>query len=1450
MTPTLNDILTPLSAMAACTQAEFTGIRSVVENMNGAMMDSAMIIHSLGTEGLKDVTKNQKDIVKAITKSSSLKPKADKSSSSGEGSAVDSIGKTLSGDISKYLKDMTSLLKAIAKDTHGKVRGKTVSPAAPTTPSAASKAPKMSGKSAPFADVADGIDNVKRVATTVKDIKLTDLLAMKIKLPMLKKMINAVSEMLRTADVSDLAKKKKDFETLTSVAEELPVFYDSVMKSSAYAVLATVLIGKNNRLAEVADYVIDALKVFSKKGAAKATDKENFERIRQSGRTVLSFMKDVAITSLLALPAMLGAAGFWLTSKLVIAGVNLFKEKDLGVKKTNTIKRTGKAVMTFMAETALAGILTPVALIGAAGFLLTGLLVSSGVKLVINVLQAGKGIKNPLRGIEKMGLAVLTFMASMVLVTVLAPVASIGATIALGLLTATTTVFSKLGNKKNTKNIRNAVINIALMSLGFVVFSGAFTLSALMVRSFIQSGEATDNITALVATVGLFGLMLGSMYVMKTIGKGMTQVAKGTLGVALMGIGLIVFGFGVKTAMSAVSGMDWGDMFKLPVLLATFGVEFAILGVPVVAGFVALGSGAAIAMGVGIVGFSLGLRLGLAAISGVDEDDRNWLMKSLGLFGAEFSLLGLASLPIALGAGALTLLSASVMTFGTSLGVFKAVGLEEEDVNVISMAIDRVPKAIKDSEIGLKVAAKAAIMPEVAIGLAAFAHGIRIAAENVRKIGDLGDFGELGKIDLENWTVTGGEGPLYSLQKVYVGLYNIFDTIGKKIVEDKIDGFLKNPARAILGSVMGGGNPIELAIRSFSNVGGVVKTTAAAFSEVLNIVGKDIGEAGEIGDKWTVSGGTGAIGAVQNIFAGLYGVFGRIGDKLYEQMQTGKEIYTGPRLFRMFQSPKSSLELAISSFSGVGTLLKNTTSAFMDAAALVKEGIGEAGTIGEDWTVAGGKGAIQAIQVIFSATFSMFDRMGEIIRGQLSESTKELDEERAKGGMAGFLAGFKSPKSNVELAIMSFGGVGEIVKGTVEGFKTATELAFDKLGVAGEFGDNWTVKEPEKPGAIYAVQKIFAALFSMFNKMGIELAKHPIETSGGFLGLMEDTTNPLAVAIGSMGGMGEIVRDSVDAFKKASEITEELMGEQPIITMVGHKLYALKGSGALLGVSQALIGPYNVLVTAGDYIKDNTDTIEETIEVMGNINKAAKKSTETINFVLEKPLDPVGMLNWLTVSSMFYSGTVSLNETLASVNSDVLKASFATFKQSKKMFDYIAEFNEKSPGGAFNELAEDFNKGVAKLTNKKGIEKVTEFVKTMTNAKRQGVWDNLRKNVVEINKSIEGLSSDLIAPLSEMVQAMRDLATHSKQSEKVLEEMKKAADALKEALSVSKGGGGENPPSFPPLSDKSDEQRKSNNREPAPKKQEVNVNVNAAAFERAVDDFSRAVRDFGSKTGS
>lgn len=227
-------------------------------------------------------------------------------------------------------------------------------------------------------------------------------------------------------------------------------------------------------------------------------------------------------------------------------------------------------------------------------------------------------------------------------------------------------IVNKAGSGDNMKQIMKGSAAVSVMGIALGVFGFGI--------GFYTKSLADAKMETMIMMPVLLGLFVLEFTI---AGKFWTDILKGTLVVSAMAVGLGVFGFGIKFYVDAIKDIGWKQVGMMAALIGIFGVEFALLGIPAVAAFVALGSAAVAAMGVGLLSFGFGVGKYATTIEKVSSWRQIGMMAALiGIFGLEFALLGPLS-PAIIGAGvAFTVMGASLIPFGHGVGEY-AMALEQ-----------------------------------------------------------------------------------------------------------------------------------------------------------------------------------------------------------------------------------------------------------------------------------------------------------------------------------------------------------------------------------------------------------------------------------------------------------------------------------------------------------------------------------------------------------------------------------------------------------------------------------------------------------------------------------------------------------------------------------------------------------------------------------------------------
>ena len=155
------------------------------------------------------------------------------------------------------------------------------------------------------------------------------------------------------------------------------------------------------------------------------------------------------------------------------------------------------------------------------------------------------------------------------------------------------------------------------------------------------------------AGMGLIGLASG----LTAMGTG--TVAKGALVLGLLGITLGIFAY----ALTFFTGIDFKQVLLGGIALAGFAIAVGVMGIPVIAGAIALGSLVLLGLSLALMVFVPALKL----FTGIDFEQVSKGVSAIVNLGLAFGVLGLAIAFIFLGAIALTLISVALVPFAGAL---------------------------------------------------------------------------------------------------------------------------------------------------------------------------------------------------------------------------------------------------------------------------------------------------------------------------------------------------------------------------------------------------------------------------------------------------------------------------------------------------------------------------------------------------------------------------------------------------------------------------------------------------------------------------------------------------------------------------------------------------------------------------------------------------------------
>jgi len=348
-----------------------------------------------------------------------------------------------------------------------------------------------------------------------------------------------------------------------------------------------------------------------------------------------------------------------------LGGVKKSKEVKHGI---HSFKEVVHALMMFsgaMIVLAATAILLPVIIIYIA--------VIAGIIMLLSLIGGKKiqrEVKEGAQTLRKISLSLLLFsltIAAMAFIFTIVPISGIlKAFLALGLITLNLILIGKLH-----KHINKGAGSLALMSLSLLLFA----VAAFIYFSAIQAFPIT---TILIAGLVLF-MMIGLALLSKLLSW--KDILITSVYFILMGVALIVFGYGLGLMMNSVKDMTWekfGMVFALLGGIILLGVLFGLLLMTGVGFLVFLLPVFLILMGIAFVIFGFGLLLVAKAMNMFTQEKvdllfslMKTLVKVFAIAGIALPLLVLGVAGIALISGGLIILSFSLLKLGQGLSVIE-----------------------------------------------------------------------------------------------------------------------------------------------------------------------------------------------------------------------------------------------------------------------------------------------------------------------------------------------------------------------------------------------------------------------------------------------------------------------------------------------------------------------------------------------------------------------------------------------------------------------------------------------------------------------------------------------------------------------------------------------------------------------------------------------------------
>ena len=459
----------------------------------------------------------------------------------------------------------------------------------------------------------------------------------------------------------------------------------SILKFAGYIALATPLL-----MIAVIGAPLLALSLFVLTTAirisTKKLDEKQLEKVQMLGdvgKSILILMGTLALASFIA-PFAIKA----LIPTMIIFGAFALLTMVLPEKRVDQIEKVGAgmlkvalgigalmlvlALTSFLVVPALKGAIMAMIVIGVIGL---GFAMLEKLGVIDNMEKAGKGLLFAAGAILGLGIALALFDIITPSLTVLLSIGLVVLTV--GLFFGLIGIFDKQ-IEGGARALLWAALSIVVLGLALLFFTKVIGAN--------MGGEDVANSFVPLLLIGLIAAAFGVAGIFKS------QIMGGATALMVGGIALIIIGVGVLMISKALGDKPFARLGAIMAAVGGLALVFGAAGIPVVAGFIALGAGAMVIAGIALITIGAGLLVMSKAYDAGKKmiepvDGKPGLVSLLDAVAAGFKMFPWTAAGILLGAGALTLAGVALITIGKGVQQFKKLGLTGKELGEIGASI-------------------------------------------------------------------------------------------------------------------------------------------------------------------------------------------------------------------------------------------------------------------------------------------------------------------------------------------------------------------------------------------------------------------------------------------------------------------------------------------------------------------------------------------------------------------------------------------------------------------------------------------------------------------------------------------------------------------------------------------------------------------------------------------
>ena len=299
-----------------------------------------------------------------------------------------------------------------------------------------------------------------------------------------------------------------------------------------------------------------------------------------------------------------------------------------------------------------------------------------------------KNIKNSAKVASKLTILVGNILATSIFLSATALIgipAILGAMVVSVLVDSLTSIAKKMS--KNNKRMTKAIG----ASISFVVFTGFMALASLALTAI-----ASNGVPALLGSLVVLGIVSVNAITFKILSKFKKDILIGSVMMAIMSVSLLLFGIALDKITKATENVTFKQIAIIASMTLLLGGAVALLGIPAVSPFIILGTITMAVMSIGLLVFGTALDKLSKATEKLKFSQILVVSGSILVLGLATSIAGLLSGPIVLGAAAIAVLSFALNPFLKSLYMISKtteklkmadIGLVASSMGILGLAV-------------------------------------------------------------------------------------------------------------------------------------------------------------------------------------------------------------------------------------------------------------------------------------------------------------------------------------------------------------------------------------------------------------------------------------------------------------------------------------------------------------------------------------------------------------------------------------------------------------------------------------------------------------------------------------------------------------------------------------------------------------------------------------------